>query len=175
MLLLVGLLVVPLFWSRPSRGTLLLFLGFQTLAVSEHLHPSLPLVLLDNSLLNMIQLRFIYLIISVSTILGAHAMTISNRTSTPSASVESSGEDMNSPSTIGPYKPRANMDKHLAPPSYENPKLYPRDGSPTPAPTGPSQTSTTVHVSDASNFAILLPKQGSNSMSPASLKYPPTY
>jgi len=113
----------------------------------------------------MIHLRFIHLALAASSILGVHTFSISNRTSprsVPSAALDAA-RNSTTPTSISPHKPRAASIRHATRNVHENQQVYPRDSSPTPAPTGPSQESTTVHITDASNFAILLPKQGSHS------------
>jgi len=113
----------------------------------------------------MIQLRFIYLALATTSFLGAHTFSISNRTgprSVPSAALEAA-RNSTTPTTAGPTQPRAAPNRHVASRNvHENMQVYPRDSSPTPPPTGPSQESTTVHIADPSNFAILLPRQGSH-------------
>jgi len=125
----------------------------------------------------MIQLRFITLVIAISSILGVQALSISNRTShltrtTPTA-LESLGENSvltTGASRIGPHLPRsfattsASRSRYSGRKMEEDLQILPRDSSPTPAPTGPSQESTTVHVNDVANFAILLPRDSRTSI-----------
>jgi hypothetical protein len=112
----------------------------------------------------MIHLRFITLFVMINCFLGTHTFSISNRTNHPersltSAALNADGEHI--PSAIRPHGPRAGMSRNVARVVGEKMLVHPRDSSPTPAPDGPSQDSTTVHITDPSNFAILLPRQGS--------------
>jgi hypothetical protein len=120
----------------------------------------------------MIQPRFICLVLAASSFLEAHTMSISNRTSAQSQATQTTAletaRNLTLPSTVGPHHPNSGLHRHTVRITNENLKVHPRDSSPTPAPDGPNQESTTVHVVDASNFAILLPRQGSHGMFPLS-------
>jgi hypothetical protein len=115
-------------------------------------------------LFGMIQLRFVYFVMSASAILGAQSVSILNRASprsVPSTALEAARNSTTS--TITSPEPHAVPARHSTRNVHAEMQMLPRDSSPTPAPTGLSQESTTVHISDPSNFAILLPKQGSRS------------
>jgi len=111
----------------------------------------------------MIHIRFITLFVIINCTLGGHTFTIANRTNhlERSASAALNADGGHVPSAIRPYSPRAGTSRNVARVADENMLMHPRDNSPTPTPDGPSQDSTTVHIADASNFAILLPRQGS--------------